>query len=405
MSMSDRIKVLLLDTNDAFGGVVRGHQMFLRVTDRARFDLYAAVLGHGPLLPRFLEIPDVTFWKIEVGTKSAKWCEGWCGRIANVWSIVPLTWSALRLAALCRRAGIQVIHTSDKKRSLLLTLLLHRLTRIPFLYHIHNNYIDYPANRKALARAALIIANSGEMRRDFIAHLGPALEHIRVVHNGMDAERFRPGLPSTLRQEIGAGPDDVLIGISSRLAPDKGQETFLQAAARVVAQEPRARFVIIGDDAIFSDNADYVPLLRKLAAEKGLAGRVHFLGFRDDMPNLYGGLDILVNAAWREAFGLVVTEAMACAKPVVGTQAGGIPEIITDGRDGFLFPVRDAPRLAALLIELVRQPDLRARIGAAARRTVEERFTIQRQVHAHEALYTELAARPATVTQQPVPTP
>jgi len=390
--MNDKIKVLLLDTNDAVGGVVRGHLMFLRLTDRARFAVFAAVLGHGPLLPQFQAIPAVTLWTMEVGTKSAKWCAGWRGKVANAWGVVPLVWSALRLARLCRRAGIQVLHTSDKKRSLLLTLLLHRLTGLPYLYHIHNNYIDYPANRKALARAALIIANSGEMRRDFIQWVGPSMERIRVVHNGMDAERYRPGLPSTLRQEVGAAPDDVLIGISSRLAPDKGQETFLQAAALVIAQEPRARFVIIGDDAIFSDNADFVPMLRKRAQEPGLAGRVHFLGFRNDMPNLYPGLDILVNAAWREAFGLVVVEAMACAKPVIGTQAGGIPEIITHGQDGFLFPVRDAQKLAKLLLDLVRSPELRQRIGAAARQTVLDRFTIQRQIKEQEAIYAELAS-------------
>jgi len=308
-----------------------------------------------------------------------------------MWGVVPLVWSALRLAVLCRRTGVQVIHTSDKKRSLLLTLLLHRLTGIPYLYHIHANYVDYPANRLALARAKVIIANSGEMRRDFIQWLGPTLERIRVVYNGSDTESFRPGLASTLRQEISAAPEDVLIGISSRLAPDKGQETFLRAAKLIAAQAPCARFVIIGDDSIFSDNADFVPLLRRMAAEDGLAGRVHFLGYRSDMPNIYSGLDILVNAAWREAFGMVVTEAMACGKVVVGTQAGGIPEIITHDRDGFLFPVRDPEKLAGKLLEIVRQPELRQRIGVAARQTVLDRFSIQTQVHLLEQIYTELA--------------
>ena len=240
--MSSKIKVLLLDTNDAFGGVVRAHQMFLQNIDRTRFEMYAAVLGHGPLLPQFQAIPGVTLWPIEVGTKPAKWCGGWRSRVADLWGVVPLVWTALRLAALCRRTGIQVIHTSDKKRALLLVLLLHRLTGIPYLYHIHANYVDFPANRKALARAGLIIANSNAMRSDCIRCLGPALERIRVVYNGMDAERFRPGLPSTLRQEIGAAPGDVLIGITSRLAPDKGQETFLRAAQLVATQTPHVRF-------------------------------------------------------------------------------------------------------------------------------------------------------------------
>ena len=202
-------------------------------------------------------------------------------------------------------------------------------------------------------------------------------------------------MPSGLRTELQAPQGDILIGISSRLAPDKGQDTFLRAAARVAAQEAKVRFVIIGDDSIFSDNIGYVPMLRKMADDFHLADRVFFLGFRQDMPALYSGLDIVVNAAWREAFGLVVVEAMACGKVVIGTQAGGIPEIITHERDGFLFPVNDDLALAEILLALIRNPELRKSIGEAARRTVLERFTIETQVKAIEDLLEEIAGTAA----------
>ncbi len=389
--MSAKTKILLLDTNDAVGGVVRVHFMLLRALDRARFDVYAAVLGHGRLLNDFRVLPDVGLWTMEVGTKPAALCSGWRSRVEDVFSVFALAGSAVRLAVRCRRAGVRVIHTSDKKRSLLLTLLLHRLTGIPFLYHIHNNYVDYAANRRALTRAAAIIANSGEMRRDFIEKLGPSMERIRVVYNGIDTEKFRPGLPSGLREEIGTAPGEILIGICSRLAPDKGQETFLRAAVRVAVLEPRARFVVIGDDSIYSDNVEYARMLHRMAEESSLGDRFTFLGFRDDMPYIFSGLDVLVNAAWREAFGLVMVEAMACGKVVVGTRAGGIPEIVTHGKDGFLFPVRDEQALAEILLDLARKPELRVAVGAAARRTVLERFGIRPQVRAIEAVYEEVA--------------
>jgi glycosyltransferase involved in cell wall biosynthesis len=388
--MKSKIKSLLLDTNDATGGVVQAHIMFLRYLDRSRFDVHAAVLK-GPLLPQFEALAGVTLWTMDAGTKPAALCSGWRARLTDAASVFALLRSALHLSALCRRAGIDVIHTSDKKRSLVLTLLLHRLTGIPFLYHIHNGYVEYGANRSALAKAAIIVANSGEMRRDFIEHLGSPMERIRLLYNGIDAERFRPDLPSALRTEIGAAPDDLIVGISSRLAPDKGQDTFLRAAARVAEEEPGVRFVIVGDDSIFSDNVGYVPMLRQLAGENSLAGRVAFLGFRRDMPAVYSGLDVLVNAAWREAFGLVVVEAMACGKVVVGTRAGGIPEIITDGKDGFLFPVNDDKALADILLRLVGSPELRRVVGGAARRTVMERFTIETQVRGLEAVLEEIA--------------
>jgi len=390
-TMAERTRILLLDTNDAMGGVAQAHLLLLRTFDRARFDVHLAFLGHGVLRPLFESIPEVTRWKMEAGTKSVKWCSGWRGRVMDALTLVPLVFSAILLAYRCRRVRIQVIHTSDKKRSLLLTLLLHRLTRIPYLYHIHNNYIDYPNNRHALARAALLVANSAEMRRDFVDHLGPAMARIRVVYNGIDTQQFHPGLTSGFRGEMGATVDDVLIGITSRLAPDKGQETFLRAAAIVARAEPRARFVIVGDDSIFSENGDYIPQLKRFVSEHDLSQRVVFAGFRSDMAGVYAGLDVLVNAAWREAFGLVVTEAMACGKVAVGAAAGGIPEIITHGCDGFLFPPQDAQKLAEILLELVRRPELRSTIGAAARQTVVDRFSIQTMARAIEQAYTELA--------------
>jgi len=389
-----KIKSLLLDTNDAIGGPVRGHLMILNRIDRRCFDAHAAV-HRGPLLPQFQAIPGVTLWTMEAGTKPSRLGAGWRSRLADAASVFALIFAALRLAARCRKTGIQVIHTSDKKRSLLLTLLLHRLTGIPYLYHIRNNYIDYPANRMALANASIIIANSGEMRRDFIQWLGPSMERIRILYNGIDTEKFKPGLPSRVREELGADPDEVLIGISSRLAPDKGQDTFLRAAVRVVEHESKVRFVIIGDDSIFSDNLGYMPMLRQMVNKAGLAKCVKFLGFREDMPAIYNGIDILVNAAWREAFGLVVIEAMACGKVVVGTEAGGIPEIITHGRDGFLFPVSDDKALAEILLTLVRNQDLRRTIGEASRRNVLERFTIETHVKALEKIYAEIVCAEA----------
>ncbi len=391
--MPPKRRILLLDTNDAMGGVVRFHLQLLRSMDRARFELYVACLGHGPLLSEFRSVPDVTCWTMEVGTKSTAWCVGWRARLADAVGMALLFGSALRLAVRCRRAGIQVIHTSDKKRSLLLTHLLHRLTGIPYLYHIHAQYVEYPANRLALSHAAMIVSNSGAMRRDFLARLGPVMERIRLVYNCIDTERFSPAADDTVRHEIGAAPDDLLIGIASRLAPDKGQESFLQAAARVAVQEPRTRFVIVGDDSVFSDNASYVSRLRQLAQVPELAGRVSFLGYRADMAVITRGLDMVVVASWHEPFGLVVIEAMACGKPVVATDAGGIPEIITPGQDGLLFPPRDDVRLAEHLLRLIRDAELRRCLGAAARRTAEERFAVQTCVQEVAALYDEIAGK------------
>jgi glycosyltransferase involved in cell wall biosynthesis len=322
-------------------------------------------------------------------------CSGLRAKVADLCGLFPLLLAVFRLARYCRRHGIQVVHTSDKKRAVIMSALLHKLTGIPFVYHIHNNYVDYGFNRWALGMATAIVANSGEMRRDFIEALGQGMARIQVIYNGIDPEEFKPGGGSSLREELHQGPEKVLVGIVSRLAPDKGQKTFLQAAATVAARNKEAFFVIAGDDSIFSDNQDYIPLLQQMVADLGLVGRVAFLGYRTDIANVYNGLDIIVDAAWREAFGMVVVEPMACGKVVVGTEAGGIPEIIEHGQTGFLFPPQDPAALAEILLEQLRNRDRRSEIGRRARQRILDLFTIEKQTRGVEAVYEQIAGAAA----------
>ena len=112
-----------------------------------------------------------------------------------------------------------------------------------------------------------------------------------------------------------------------------------------------------------------------------MGGRFRFLGFRSDMDSVYRTLDVAVDAAWNEAFGMVVVEPMIHRKAVIGTRAGGIPEIIEDGRSGLLVPPRDPEELARAIQRLVDDPALRQRLGEEARRRVQERFTLDLQAH------------------------
>jgi glycosyltransferase involved in cell wall biosynthesis len=388
-----KVRVLLVDTNDAMGGVVRVHLNLLKSVDRTLFHMGAACLRRGQVLLAFRSIPDIDLLTLETGTKPVYLGQGFRAKLADAAGLPPLVFSVIRLAAYCMRNKVQVIHTSDKKRALALTYMVHRVTGTPFIYHIHDAFVDYGLNRRALNRAAAIVANSQDMKRDFIRYIGRDMERIEVIYNGLDPTVFRPGVLSTLPSELGLNERDILIGTASRLAPSKGQETFLRAAAIVAFHNDRVHFILAGDDAIFSDNQDYVPFLHKLTEELGLADRVYFLGYRHDMVNVYSGLDVVVNTAWREAFGMVVVEPLACGKVVVGTRSGGIPEIIRHKENGFLFPPRDHEALARILIELLDQPNLIQEIGQKARQTVLDRFTIQKQAQAVEDVYKRVAEK------------
>ena len=388
-----RIKILLLDTNDAMGGVVRVHLNLLKNVDRTRFHVTAACLWRGQVLSAFQSIPQLTLITLEAGTKPVQMSQGIRAGLADAAGLLPLVFSVIRLIVFCLKNRIQVIHTSDKKRALVIANIIHQVTGIPFIYHIHDVFADYRLNRRILRSAAAIVANSQDMKRDFLEHAGREMERIQVVYNGLDPETFRPGLISTLPAELGLDESHTLIGIASRLAPNKGQETFLRAAAIVLSRYDSVHFVLAGDDAIFSDNQDFVPFLHKLAKDLSLSDHVHFLGYRNDIVEVYSGLDVVVNAAWREAFGMVVVEPMACGKVVVGTRSGGIPEIIQHGKNGFLFPPRDHKALARLLLNLLEQRDLLQKVGQEARKTVLDRFTIAKQAQALEDIYQQVGEK------------
>lgn len=133
--------------------------------------------------------------------------------------------------------------------------------------------------------------------------------------------------------------------------------------------------------------------MRRLAAELGLAGRVHFLGQRDDVPDLLSALDLFVLPSHSEGVSLALLEAMAAGLPVIATAVGGLPEVVTDGDNGLLVPPEDPEALATALERLLEDPALAQRLGANARRHVEENFSLERLGREINEIYTELIKR------------
>ena len=177
-----------------------------------------------------------------------------------------------------------------------------------------------------------------------------------------------------LRRQLDIPANAVVIGICSRLAPSKGQDEFLRAAARVLEQAPDTWFVVAGDDSIEDGNRGYQERLKALAVSLGIAHRVKFLGFCEEMAPVYRTIDVCVDAAWEEAFGMVVIEPMVFGKPVIATNAGGIREIVENNQNGLLVQPKNVEALAEGMLALVLDPSLRKRLGERAREVVSERF-------------------------------
>lgn len=228
-----------------------------------------------------------------------------------------------------------------------------------------------------------------EQQRGYLTgELGFPAERVHIIYNGVDPALHRPAADGAVRDRVRAGlglaDDEVAIGILAAMRPEKDHATLLRAAARVVAEDERARFVLVGDGALRPD-------LERQAVQLGLGDRVVFAGYRSDVSDVLEALDVFVLSSWSECLPMSVLEAMASGRPVVCTDVGGIPEVVEEGRSGFLVPPRDEVRLAGRLLELVRSPELRHGLGTRGRERIEADFTLARSVRETERVLLQIA--------------
>ena len=226
------------------------------------------------------------------------------------------------------------------------------------------------------------VAVSLAVKEEIVRSEGIDPERIEVIANAIDGERFAPGDRQAARRSLELDGNALILGGVGRLTEAKGFEHLLAATASVDASY---QVMLVGDGPCLED-------LTAQAEELAISGRVHFLGRRSELETLYPALDVFVLSSLREGSPNVLLEAMACGLPVIATRVGGVPELIDDEVEGLLIPPGDADALAGALRRLAGDPDLRFRLGKAARQRVERDLTLERMVAKHEALYERLLA-------------
>lgn len=225
-----------------------------------------------------------------------------------------------------------------------------------------------------LLRLSDVIAVSQAVEAVLQRELRGPKHRLHRIYGGIDHALFQPTRTAAgleLRRQQGWGESDVVFGVvgAFNLPRGKGQLEFLDAASQLTADFPHARFAIVGDGSMGT-------LLQEKIAATGLERTAKILPFTDDIATAMNALDVLVHPALgTEALGLVLWEAMACAKPVIASRLDGIPEAFDDGVHGLLVPPAEVPLLAAAMRNLAADPAKRAQYGAAGRRHVETHFT------------------------------
>lgn len=299
--------------------------------------------------------------------------------------------------------GIELLHTHSYKPNLhaRLAAALHRPRGLRVVAHYHNQYDNkWQADGSAALDARLaeasdaLLACSASVAEHVADRLGLARARLQVLANGVDLDRYQPQPPrdrAAARRSLGLADDDddaPLLGVVGRLCTQKGQDTFIRAAARLHADWPQARFLVIGS----ADDEAEPQRLRALGASLGLGEPVlRFTGHRGDMPAVYGALDLLVAPSRWEGFGLMLVEAMACATPIVASRAGAIPEVVSEGETALLVPPDDVAALGAAMQTLLADPALRHRLGAAGPARARD-FSWERSARQLEQIYADVMA-------------
>jgi glycosyltransferase involved in cell wall biosynthesis len=247
---------------------------------------------------------------------------------------------------------VRTRHLSNKVGSMLsYTWLPHRVTTVSDYVRTYLISRGVPADRVATAYSPVV--------------LPPPVEH------------------STLREELKLSADDIVVGCVAVMRATKGHRELIDAIRPLMASRPNLHLVFVGAGSpTYEQTEAYI-------AELGLGARIHLMGTRRDIPNLLAGFDLFALATQQEASGTVFVEAQASGLPVIGTDVGGVSEMMQDGVTGILVPAKDGAALAHALERLIDDPELRRKMGQAGRRRVwdEGTFSTERLAERTEQLY------------------
>jgi glycosyltransferase involved in cell wall biosynthesis len=373
-------KILFLLPTLASGGTERQAAELVRRLDRSRYEPVVCVLYGFDRVPVEISVGDARLVSLRKPL----------GKLGNLVALLRL-W---RLILRERPAVVQsYLRPMDLYARLAGTLALHRRivtslrTRIVGFWSVPWQWTE----RILWRRSARIVSNSRAAAREAETALGIPRSKLTVIPNGVDLERFHPGLDwRAPRASLGLSPSDLVFGMVARYSPVKDHATLLTAVAQMKnsgAWPPFAKLIFVGGTTF----ADARRAVDDRIGEYGLAGIVRPLGVMADIERAYAAIDWLILPSRYEGFPNSVLEAMACGKPVIVSDAANAEGIVADGETGWEFPAGDVLALVACLRRAIATPaEGRVAMGRAARALAEGQFSTRLAARKYEALYAEL---------------
>lgn len=268
---------------------------------------------------------------------------------------------ARRLAQVIRQGKYDLVHVNNTFTYQAPTLLAARLAGVPIVAHVRNPVTNNQFTR-FLARRARYLVSVADVHSENIRKMDASLRVV-TCRDGIERASVHSETFRSLRDTL-VNKGEILVGSLGRLDPQKGFEFLIRAAALVVKEAPNVRFAVAGDGAQKKQ-------LEALIASLGLQEHFSLTGFRSDYGNFLAALDVYAVSSLWEGLPLALLEAMQLKKAVVATAVGGIPEVVRDHVNGILVPSQETEKLAAAILEVIRNRELRFRLGDMAPNAAE----------------------------------
>lgn len=377
--MSARVRIAFCENGAGYGGAVISLEALLeRLPPPYAAHIYTGIgSAPYPALGRFGR------WRClkAVTLVSTPWLRRrgvpFSSMIDNLLNVLP---TALKYYWGFKRDAIDIVYLNNDASCNIAAALAAKIAGLPTVLHARGFNCDTRGNRWVFSMLDYCMPVSTAVLRGVLA-LGMAPDKCSVVAEGLDLSRFHPRRSAaTLRQSLSIGADAFVVTLVGGLVDWKGQDVLLEAAPAILARCPSVQFLLVGGaygkDRVFADK------IADIAAHPALAGHVHMLGPRDDVPDILAISDIVVHASTKpEPFGRTFLEGMALGKAVIASNEGGPLDVIDHAVDGLLIAPRSPALLAEAVIELLEQPALAAALGAGAVLKARQ-FSIERHTSA-----------------------
>lgn len=266
------------------------------------------------------------------------------------------------------------------------------VSQVPGTVHLRSRVVRW-MDQVTLQRDDVVLGSCQAIADEYVRMGARSTE---VSYYGCDVHRIDPFIPGdTFRREFGLARSTPTVGMVAYMYPYrlrafreygvKGHEVFIDAAPEILRRIPSAHLFVVGDELI--GNGDYRRSLEARARRLGLDGRLHFTGYRADVPSVMAGLDVVVNPSLEESACYTMVEALLMRRGVVASDVGGLPDTVQHAESGLLAPPGDRAALADAVVRLLADPDLRQEMGQVGRERCLRRFDVKETVAGVEETY------------------